>query len=154
MHVLYVGDSVEDWLNYYKSTITDNPQYQLGGDLRGFRAYAPYHRGAGLGNVFKSLFRIALPFLKTMGKHALISGSKIAADVAGGRKFKESAVEHGRTAASQVLHEAADKIQKGKGLGKRKRRTSTKNKKGHAKKFRAFKKKFSVKPVGSDIFGD
>jgi hypothetical protein len=127
VHVTYVPENTEYWVRYYEASIKNN-QYQLGGELDGFRAAFPFHqRGAGLGSFFKSLLRMAMPLFKSAGKHALVAGSKIATDVSQGKAFKESFSEHGREAAGQILHETADRVlsQKGKGLGIRKRKKAS-----------------------------
>lgn len=156
MHVTYLPENTQVWLEFYKSTISTNPQYQFGGELPGFRAYAAYHhRGAGLGSFFKSLFRMALPLLKSAGKHALSSGSRIAADLSQGRDLKDSLKEHGRNAAGALLHETADRIQKGKGLGKRRhtKRNVVPYKRRHVTKKQSLHKIRLPRVVGSkDIF--
>lgn len=155
MHVIYISENADYWLQYYKSSVALNPQYQLGGELAGFRAYSPYHRGNGLGSFFKSLFRMAMPLLKSAGKQGLVAGSKIVADVAQGRPLKESAIEHGKYAAGSVLHNAADRLQKGKGLGKRKQAKTVRPYKRRAQsKNKSVAKKRLTRTVGSDIFGD
>lgn len=93
MHVPYIPESTDYWLKIYKESLALQPQYQLGGNLRGFRAFSAHHRGGGLGSFFKGLLRFAVPLLKTAGKQALITGSKVAADIAEGRNFKESVNE-------------------------------------------------------------
>ncbi len=87
----------------------------------------PYQRGSGLGSIFRSIFRFILPTVKslgkkavkTVGKQALVTGAKIAADLAEGRNFQESVKKHGRSAASNILSDAATEFQTGSGLGSR-----------------------------------
>ncbi|MEJ2259659.1 MAG: hypothetical protein P8X78_03990 [Nitrosopumilaceae archaeon] len=75
-----------------------------------------YQRGAGLGSLFSSLFHFILPIAKTVGakvgRQALRTGARIAADVAEGRDIKEAAIEHAKQGVEEL-------VQKGKGLGKR-----------------------------------
>jgi len=127
MHINYSPKNPEYCLKLYQASL--NPQqYQLGGDLQGFRAFAPYHRGGGLGIICKSLFRYAMPFLKSAGKHALITGSKVVADVSQGGTLNDSVKEHIKAGASGFLHETADNIDKSqsrKGRRGRRRRKST-----------------------------
>jgi hypothetical protein len=126
MHATYIPESIDYWIKYYEDSIKSS-QFQLGGDLDGFRAAFPFHqRGGGLGSFFKSMFRLAMPLFKSAGIHALSAGSKIAADLAKGRNLKESFSEHGRDAAGNMLHETADMItkQKGKGVGTRIKRSA------------------------------
>lgn len=85
-------DSPAFWLAYYK-----NQAVQSGHGLDGFHG-SPYQRGAGLGNFFKSLFRIAVPVLKQaaratanrIGRQALTAAGNIAADVTAGRTLKDT----------------------------------------------------------------
>lgn len=152
MHITYIPEDINYWIEFYKSSINNNQHYQLGGILPGFRAYAQYHRGNGIGSIFKSLYRFMLPMLQTVGKQALITGSKVAADVASGHNVKTSLEEHGRDAASTLLNKAADDIkQRGHGLGKRKRHSQN-YKKHHILKKTSVLKRKSPKIVGSDIF--
>lgn len=152
---MYFYESPGFWLTYYKHQAT-----QSGHGLDGFHGL-PYQRGAGLGSFFKSLFRVAVPVFKRVanatarrvGRHALGAVSQIAADVTGGRDLKDSFKSRGKQAVSDVLHETANALQAGNGLGvrpfgsytrvpiKRKRKTTQ----GRAKKRRRSKK--------SDIFG-
>ncbi len=55
---------------------------------------------------------------KAVGKEALATGANVAADVARGRKLKESVEEHGRDAAGTMFDTAAKKVCGG-GVGKR-----------------------------------
>ena len=161
MHITYIIESTDYRIQFYKSSISDQSQYQLGGNLVGFKAYSPYHRGAGIGNFFKGLYHIALPLLKTMGKQALITGSKIAADIAEGKDIKSTASKHAKTAAVTLLHKTADKIQnlqKGDGLGKVVRKLPNKSirkleyKRKRGGKQSSFRQKRSRRLVASDIF--
>src|SRR3569832_4561 len=162
MHITYVIEPTDYWVQFYKSTIKDQSQYQLGGNLAGFKAHAPYHRGAGVGNFFKGLYRIALPLIKSMGKQALITGSKIAADLAEGKEIKESATRHGKIAATMVLRKTANKIQNlqtGDGLGIAMQKTHNKAakkleyKRKRSGKQSPFRQKRTRRLVASDIFG-
>jgi len=159
MHIGYTPESVEYWLNLYQDSIKSQ-QYQFGGDLQGFRAFAPYHRGGGLGSFFKSLFRYAMPLLKSAGKHALITGSKVAADMSQGRKLNESFKEHGKVGASGFLHETADNLSNNQtGNGRRSRRRNRKASTLYKKKrqrsrssFRPKKPCRAVATVENDLF--
>lgn len=143
------------WLAYYK-----HQAVQSGHGLDGFHGL-PYQRGGGLGNFFKSLFRIAIPVLKQaaqatarrVGKQALSAVGNIAADISGGRKLKESVIARGKEGLANVLQDSAVSLQTGSGLGVRPLATRIRlplkrklgDKKGIVKKRRASKK--------SDIFG-
>lgn len=112
MHVQYKQESIEFWVQYYKALIAQQHQYQLGGGgLPVFKGYSQYQRGGGLGSIFRSLFRIAMPIVKTVGKQALVSGSRVVADIAQGRNVKESFKEHARQGVGALLHKAGDAIQ-------------------------------------------
>jgi hypothetical protein len=115
MHVGYVPEPPEFWINVYKASISNNAQYQLGGIY-------PGQRGKGLGSFFKSLFRWSIPLLKYAGKEALLSGAKIATDIASGRKASESAKEHGKAAAGSLLRQTADHIEGKVGGGRKHKR--------------------------------
>lgn len=155
MHVIYTPEDVNYWIQFYKESINNNQHYQLGGILPGFRAYAPYHRGSGIGSIFKSLYRFMLPMLQSVGKQALISGSKIATDVATGQDLKSSLNTHAREGVSTILKDTAGHIERqhGKGIGKRKiqHKAQTYKKPRVLKKNSVSKRKLS-KLVGSDIF--
>ena len=114
MRVLYVPVSEKAWISHF----------QQGGFIG-----ARYQRGAGLGSIFRSLFRAILPVAKSAGKsvgrRALKAGAEIASDLVSGRNFKESLQEHGRHAASDLLSKAATKLKGGK-LGTIKRPKKTK----------------------------
>src|SRR3569832_2663692 len=101
MHITYIIEPTDYWIQFYKSSISNQSQYQLGGNLAGFKAHSPYHCGTGVENFFKGLYHIALPLLKTMGKQALITGSKIATDIAESKDIKSSASKHGKTVTAK-----------------------------------------------------
>lgn len=64
----------------------------------------PYQKGHGLGGIFRSIFRIAAPIIKNVGKSALKSvgrqafrsGRDLAADLIQGKSFKESVKRRGK----------------------------------------------------------
>ncbi len=106
---------------------------QFGGGFVGY----PYQRGAGLGNVFRSIFRAILPLAKragrTIGKQALSTGAQIASDVVAGENWRTSSKRRIREGAAKTLRKSADTVQGGRGLGKR---PATKSIKGPAVKRR------------------
>jgi len=61
MHINYSPENAEYWLKLYQASL-NSQQYQLGGDLQGFRAFAPYHRGGGLGTFLKAYFDMPCHF--------------------------------------------------------------------------------------------
>lgn len=118
MRVTYNPDAETFWDNYYLGQAK-----QSGHGLASFQGM-PYQRGAGIGSLFRSLFRLIVPIgksaAKAIGKEALSAGANIAGDFVKGRSFKESAAEHGKKAAANLAQKAATRLQTGKGLGKRK----------------------------------
>lgn len=108
---------------------------QIGGTLPVF-AGASMQRGYGLGNVFGSLARMAMPLFKRgakeLSKRAMSTGVKFAGDVMLGRKPKAAAKRRGteflQQAVGALMSPPGERIKK-----KRKRRvvsqTRTKKKK-------------------------
>lgn len=115
MHQRYDSNDLDVWLSYY-----GNQAFQTGFGLEGFRG-VPYQRGAGLGSFFKSLFRMAVPVIKsvgrTAGKHALAAGANVMTDFAQGRPIVESLKKHSKSEAAKLLREAEETLQEGEGLG-------------------------------------
>jgi len=70
-----------------------------------------YQRGHGLGNIFGSLFRSALPMLKSVGKkigkQALTSGARFASDIIGGDDFKTAAKRRAKEGGLSFLRDVA-----------------------------------------------
>ena len=103
--------------------------------------------GHGLGNIFSSLGRVALPFVqslmphfksaaKYLGKKALDTGMNIVGDVISGRDIKESATERLKDTGRSVLADVGSRLQSGRGRKKRK----LTSKKKQAKKRRKIEK--------------
>jgi hypothetical protein len=99
---------------------------QSGGTMPHFAGYA-HQRGAGLGSVFKTLWRFAMPFAKSAGKaigrQALKSGADIAQDVLRGEEVKSVVKKRVKQGASALTKKGSKrlmrKLQTGEGLGKR-----------------------------------
>ena len=104
-----------------------------------------YQRGSGIGNIFRGIFKLLLPVAKrvgrTVGKQALSTGSRIAGDLIEGVPLNSAIKTHGATGiravgqklGSQMLARHTPKrrkattskktkVQKGRGLGSRKRK--------------------------------
>jgi hypothetical protein len=117
MHSRFNPEDYNVWLQYYAAQAA-----QTGYGMEGFRGF-PYQRGAGLGSFFRSLFRMAVPILKTtgrqIGKHALAAGANILSDVARGRPLFDSAKEHAQTETSRLFKDVSESLQTGEGLGNR-----------------------------------
>lgn len=112
-------------MRVHYTPITENQwiqHYQRGSGFIG----SPYQRGAGLGSIFRTLFRAILPVAKSagkaIGKRALKAGAELASDLVAGKNLKESATRRGKEATSELLQRAANKM---KG-GRRKRKRGTK----------------------------
>lgn len=125
MHVYFNPEDYTIWLDYYTGQAA-----QTGYGVDGFHG-VPYQRGAGLGSFFRSLFRMAVPVLKSVGrnvgKHALTAGANIATDIVKGRPLFESAKDHSRRETSHLLDDASKALQQsGQGLGIRPTSINTK----------------------------
>ena len=95
-------------------------------------AGARVQQGYGLGNLFSSIAKSVLPLVKkgakTLGKQVLQSGVEFASDVLHGKNVKQAAIDQAKTASSNLLQVAQQKI------GKRKaapRKVQTKKRKRH-----------------------
>lgn len=115
MHQHFNPENFNTWLNYYTEQAS-----QVGyGNIVGFKG----QRGAGLGSFFRSLFRMAVPLIKSaatkIGKQALATGAHVATDLIHGRPIVQSMEEHGKEGASNLLKQAEEALQRGRGLGTR-----------------------------------
>ena len=94
---------------------------QRGGNISGFRG-ARMQRGYGIGSIFKSLARYAIPLFKqgakVVGKRALQAATEVGQDVLQGKNVKEAFKSRGKQAASDVAKNAAKKVMTGKGRKK------------------------------------
>ena len=63
--------------------------------------------GYGIGGIFKSLARYAIPIFKktakVVGRRALMAGAQVAQDVAGGENVVVSAKTHGKQAVNDFM---------------------------------------------------
>ena len=82
-------------------------------------------RGHGLGNIFGSLFRRIMPFLKSLAPHALRAGANIVEDVSKGKTWKDAAIDRGTETISKF---AFGNNQSGSGIRRKKRARKSKNK--------------------------
>ena len=88
-----------------------------------------YMRGAGIGSVLSSVWRIALPLLKGLGKavgtQALKSAGEVAGDVLTGEKIGRSLERRSVAGVKQLVDRGTRKLsQTGQGLGRPKRKGS------------------------------
>jgi hypothetical protein len=90
---------------------------QRGGNIAGFRG-ARFQRGYGIGSIFKSLARYAIPLFKqgakVVGKRALQAATEVGQDVLQGNNVKEAFKSRGKQAVSDV----AKKVMTGNGRKK------------------------------------
>lgn len=120
MRQQYHIDDYSSWLRYYADQAN-----QTGYGDAGYYRGSPYQRGGGLGSFFRSLFRMAVPAIKTaathIGRQALNSGVDIAQDVLRGKPIESAVHEHGREGISKLIESASNALrgQSGRGLGKR-----------------------------------
>lgn len=87
----------------------------------------PYQTGAGIGNVFRSLYRLAIPLLKSdvvkkagksLGQQAIRTGMNVLRDVADGQHWKASAKQRLHEAGAEVGAKIGDKLRQMSGSGK------------------------------------
>jgi hypothetical protein len=69
---------------------------------------------------------MALSAVKTVGKEAADTGSRILSNLAQGANLKETVAEHGQEGVRRVLERATRRMQRGRGLPAPKRRKSIK----------------------------
>lgn len=104
MRVQYVPVTEKEWVLHF----------QRGSGFSG----SAYQRGAGLGSIFRSLFRAILPVAKSagraIGKRALKAGAEIATDLINGQSPEQTVKRRGRQAATDLLEKAAIKLRGGK----------------------------------------
>ena len=95
--------------NYYLS--------QVGHGMSYF-AWARVQQSYGLGNLFSSIAKSVLPFVKkgakTLGKQVLQSGVEFASDVLHNKNVKQAAIDQAKTAGSNLLQVVQQKIRKRK----------------------------------------
>ena len=136
MRALYVPMSDNAWAQYYAAQAS-----QAGAGFQGQQ----FQRGAGLGSIFRGIFRALLPIAKSAGKvvgrQALKTGALIANDVVSGTSIKAAAKRRGRQGAARILKRASRKLQTGKGLGRRPRKRRTPARKRTAKRTTIKRKK-------------
>ena len=108
MRVKYCCDA-KAYENYYLSQVGHGMPYFAG---------ARVQQGYGLGNLFSSIAKSALPLVKkgakTLGKQVLQSGVEFASDVLHGKNAKQAAIDQARAAGSNLLQAAQQKIGKRK----------------------------------------
>jgi len=110
-------NTIVPWNTYYAQ--------QRGGSLSSFEGQN-FQRGAGIGSIFRGLFKMILPAVKnigrTVGKQALVTGTDIASDMLHGQDFKTTVKRRGKQAGKILTAKAKKKLQQ-TGSGVRKRKT-------------------------------
>lgn len=105
-------------------------------------------RGHGLGRIFASLLRRALPFLKQGGKYlakkAAHTGVLLTSDIASGENPRQAVKKRLREVKSQVKGDARKRIIKFVQTGKGVKRSTRNKKRKRGKKTTAARKKKSV----------
>lgn len=131
--------------NYYFEGI---PPYQRG---RG-------QRGAGVGAVFRGLWRYLLPVIRSMGdsvkQEGLATGSRILTNLSEGANLKDTILNEGKTGVTNIANKLLQK-QRGSGY-KRKRgtiRSQVSRSSGNIRGKPIFIKKSLLKKPRSDTFG-
>lgn len=98
---------------------SDLEQYYIAQAGNGLSYYSgsPTQKGHGLGAIFRSLARVALPLVKRVGKkvahEALTTGLSVGSDMLTGKKFKDSLKSRGKETASRVLSGKGRKRKRG-----------------------------------------
>ena len=97
---------------------------QRGGNIAGFRG-TRMQRGYGIGGIFRSLARFAMPLFKksaeSVGKRALKAATEVGRDVLDGKSFKESTKSRGREVFKDLANQGANALLHQAGRGKKRR---------------------------------
>uniref|UniRef100_A0A914QSC8 Senescence domain-containing protein n=1 Tax=Panagrolaimus davidi TaxID=227884 RepID=A0A914QSC8_9BILA len=101
-------------------------------------------RGAGVGDVLRSLWRFVLPAIKTVGKEGIAATASTLGNIYEGMTPKEAIKKNAVVSAKRLLQTATDSLeQSGKGVSCQKNRV----------KGRLVKTKLPQKTRKTDIFG-
>ena len=86
---------------------------QHGGNIAGYRG-ARFQRGYGIGGIFESLTRYAIPLFKqgtkVVGKRALKATIEVGQDVLQGKDVRETAKTHGREVVKDFAEQGANAL--------------------------------------------
>jgi hypothetical protein len=104
---------------------------QRGGNIAGYRG-ARFQRGYGIGGIFKSLARYAIPLFKrqdakVVGKRALQAATEVGQDVLQGKNVRESVKTHGGKVVKDFAEQGARTLLRQTGHGSKRRRTQRSN---------------------------
>ena len=82
-------------------------------------------QGAGLGDVFRNIWRYLKPLAtsaaKAVGQEGAETGARILSNLAQGANLKETLETQGKEGVAKILEKASKKIQRGTGLKRKKR---------------------------------
>jgi hypothetical protein len=98
-----------------------------GGNITGYRG-ARFQRGYGIGGIFKSLARYAIPLFKQsakiVGKRALQAATEVGQHVLRGKNVRESVKTHGGDVVKDFAEQGAKALLQQAGRGKQPRESS------------------------------
>jgi hypothetical protein len=76
----------------------------------------PYQRGAGIGSMFRSIYRFLLPLGRqaagVISRQGMESGAKVLSSVLDGKELKESLADEGRSGLKSLLDKASQNLTK------------------------------------------
>lgn len=119
MHIIPFDAEAAD--NHYHQHYN---QTGAGGGISVFRG-GQYQRGYGIGSIFGSLIRSALPLVKqgvkALGKSALRTGLRVASDGLRGKNLRQSLKDNARVAGSELIRDSLDSMMRSRGNKRRRR---------------------------------
>jgi hypothetical protein len=99
---------------------------QRGGNITWYRG-ARFQRGYGIGGIFKSLARYAIPLFKqgakVVGKRALQAATEVGQDVLQGKNVRESVKTQGEKVVKDFAEQGARTFLRQTGHGSKRRRS-------------------------------
>ena len=106
----YDNKSHNTWEDYYcAQAFPERSSLQRGGNVLFYRGPV-LQRGYGIGSIFKSVTRSAMPSLKEIGKSALTTGLEVLQDVAKGENIKTAAKKRLKESSLAFLDDTVSKI--------------------------------------------
>lgn len=88
--------------------------------------YQGRHHGAGLGDIFKSVWSflkpMALGAAKNVGQEGMEAGARILSNLAQGADLKETVVKEGKAGIKKLLDKAGQNLQEGGSAGRKRKR--------------------------------
>jgi hypothetical protein len=103
---------------------------QRDGNIAGYRG-ARFQRGYGIGSIFKSLARYAIPLFKqgakVVGKRELQAATEVGQDVLQGKNVRESAKIHGKEVVKEFAEQGARTLLQQAGRGSKRRQGQCSN---------------------------